>query len=329
MNSNAKSLREKLEGALVPAVPVPFDQAGNYRPEAEERLVRYHAASPSAGVAVWVHTGRGLLLAPEIRKQVLKRWRHGLRADQLVVAGVGCPRASMADQGEMLSDEEYIARSVALGEEGRSLGADAFLVYAPTKFRGRPDQDERILEYHQALAAVDIPLILFYLYEAAGGISYSMPLLERLLALPGVAGIKVATLDSVMTFQAIARLVKERARDVVLITGEDRFLGYTLMRGAVGALIGMGCAQPAPQAELIECWREGRLDRFAALSAAVDLFAEATFIPPMEGYIRRMMIALAHDGVLPIETTFDPWGPPIGEGEGVAIADAVRRLREA
>ena len=55
-------------------------------------------------------------------------------------------------------------------------------------------------------------------------------------------GIKVATLDSVMTFQDVARLIRRQAPDKVLITGEDRFLGYSLMCGAEAALIGMGAA---------------------------------------------------------------------------------------
>ena len=35
-----------------------------------------------------------------------------------------------------------------------------------------------------------------------------------------------------MTFQDIARLVKTRAPGKLVITGEDRFLGYSLMCGA-------------------------------------------------------------------------------------------------
>lgn len=328
MNAAAQQLRARLEGALIPAVPVPFDAAGNYQPDAETKLIRYHAASPSAGVAVWVHTGRGLLLPAETRRAVFTSWRRGLSPNQFIIAGVGCSRADSPKEIDELTDDEYIARAVALAEEAKALGADGFLVYAPTKFRGRADQDRKILEHHEAIASVGVPLVLFYLYEAAGGISYSLDLLDRLLALPQVAGIKVATLDSVMTFQSIAQRIKSRAPKAALITGEDRFFGYTLMRGSVGALIGMGCCLPGPQAELIAAWREGRLDRFAQLSTAIDLFAETTFVPPMEGYIRRMMIALAHDGVLPMEATFDPWGPPIGEDEIAPIGEAVRRLRE-
>jgi 4-hydroxy-tetrahydrodipicolinate synthase len=43
----------------------------------------------------------------------------------------------------------------------------------------------------------------------------------------------------------------------------------------------------------------------------VDELAEATFIAPMEGYIQRMLLVLAEQGILPGGATFDPWGPPL------------------
>ena len=96
-----------------------------------------------------------------------------------------------------------------------------------------------------------MPLILFYLYEAAGGISYSLELLDELTRLPQVVGIKMATLDSVMTFQEVALWLQERSPEIALITGEDRFLDYSLMLGAESALVGMGAALINLQADMI------------------------------------------------------------------------------
>lgn len=327
MNAIAKELRAKLEGALIPAVPVPFDREENYRPEDEEKLVQYHAASPAHGVAVWVHTGRGLLLPPEVREAVFKRWRAGLRPDQFLIAGIGCPTPAGAPLSESLSDETYIGRALELAKEAKDLGADGFLVYAPTKFRGRPEQDDKIIEYHEAIASVGVPLLLFYLYEAAGGISYSLDLIDRLLGIEGVAGIKVATLDSVMTFQDVAERLRQSAPEVALLTGEDRFLGYTVMRGAVGALIGMGAVQPALQSELLASWREKRFARFTTLSNALDRFAETTFIDPMEGYIGRILIALARDGVIAEEAAHDPWGSVLSREQVDRIGPALEALK--
>jgi 4-hydroxy-tetrahydrodipicolinate synthase len=135
--------------------------------------------------------------------------------------------------------------------------------------------------------------------------------LDDLLAIPQVLGIKIATLDSVMTYQEISRQLQERHPDKLLITGEDRFLGYSLRRGAQAALVGLGAVCCDLQAELIRANEEGSSDRFLELSDAVDMLAEAIFIRPMEGYIKRILWALVHLGVIPASAAYDPWGPEL------------------
>jgi 4-hydroxy-tetrahydrodipicolinate synthase len=168
-----------------------------------------------------------------------------------------------------------------------------------------------------------LPVIAFYLYEAAGGVAYDDATLDALLALPEVVGIKVATLDSVMTCQRIAALVA-RHPGKLLITGEDRFLGYSILLGARCALVGMGAALPDLQADLLRAAQSASWARFVALSAACDRFAQATFIPPMEGYVRRMLWAAAADGGLPPEACDDPWGPELPATERAGVEQAVR-----
>jgi 4-hydroxy-tetrahydrodipicolinate synthase len=66
---------------------------------------------------------------------------------------------------------------------------------------------------------------------------------------------------------------------------------------------------------------------FMRLSAQLDAFGEATFRDPMDGYIRRMLWALAADGVIPDEACDDPWGPALAASEREAVRRAVRELR--
>ena len=168
--------------------------------------------------------------------------------------------------------------------------------------------------------------MLFYLYQAAGGIAYGPHLLAELLARPEVLGIKVATLDSVITFQEIARLVRTHAPTKVLITGEDRFLGYSLMCGAGAALIGMGAACTALQDAFLQSYWSGAADRFLALNHPIDDLAQHTFVAPMEGYILRMLWCLVHAGVIPAEAAHDPWGPHLGPAEFDQIGACLARL---
>lgn len=298
-----------IKGAFYPAVPAPLRADGSIDQAAQASYVAYMREQAPGGVAVWAHTGRGLMLTPAQREYLLKSWRDGLPSGT-VVAGVG---------GK--SDDE----AVQMAQEAAAWGADYLMAYAPVRHRGN---DEAIISYHRKLAAVGKPLILFFLYEAAGGVTYSLPVLKELFAIPGVAGIKMATLDSVMTFQDVARLVGEVGGKTTLITGEDRFLGYSLMCGAQGALVGMGAACTRLQHDLLRAWQAGDHARFVALNQKVDAFAQATFIAPMEGYIKRMLWALVALGVIPETAAHDPWGPAVSRAELDEVVRVMKAIGE-
>ena len=288
-------LADRLRHGLVPAVPVPC-RDGKPDEGALADYAAWMARWPVAGVAVGVHTGRGRHLSSTDRRRVLGVWRRAL-ADRVIVAG---------------------AWDVASAIEAREGGADAILVFPPR---------EDPVAYHERLAR-ELPVLLFYLYEAAGGVAWPMSTLRDLLALPGVLGIKVATLDSVMTFQEIAAVIRE-IPDRLLVTGEDRFLGYSLLLGADAALVGMGAALTDLQAELLRARREGDWSSVVRLTATCDDFARATFRPPMEGYVRRLLWAAAADGAFSPEACDDPWGPALPDTERDAVTAAVRRARAA
>jgi 4-hydroxy-tetrahydrodipicolinate synthase len=222
-----------------------------------------------------------------------------------------------------VTEAQYDAVAVRMAEEAAAGGADALLCFPPVRYRTEP---AKILAYHRELAAVGLPLILFFLYEAAGGVTYSPAVLRELLSLPVVVGIKMATLDSVMTYQDVATLIRTEFPEIVLITGEDRFLGYSLMLGAEAALIGMGAALPAPQAALVCAAVEGDAAALVRLTQAVDVFGQVIFREPMEGYIRRMLWALADTGVLPETATEDPDGPPLAPTERAEVRQAALAL---
>ena len=288
-------LASRIRWGLLPAVPVPF-RGDRLDAEAQRAYAGWMASQPVAGVAVWAHTGRGPRLVAEQRREVLETWREAM-PDRVVVAG---------------------ARDITMAIEARRGRADALLAF--------PERNDPV-GYHRRLSR-ELPVIAFYLYEAAGGVAYDDGTLHEILELPDVVGIKVATLDSVVTFQRIAAIMRSHP-DKVLITGEDRFYGYSVMAGASAALIGMGAALPDAQAELLHAFRDRRWKRFITLSALCDRLAQATFIEPMEGYIRRMLWAAAAEGAIPREACDDPWGPTLPESERELVDQVIADARAA
>jgi 4-hydroxy-tetrahydrodipicolinate synthase len=290
-----RALADRLRNGLIPAVPVPF-RGGELAEEAQRAYASWMAAHPIAGVAVWAHTGRGRQLSGEQRHTVMQAWREAL-PDRVIVAG---------------------AHDITTAIDARRGRADAILAF--------PTASDPVA-YHLRLSR-ELPVIAFYLYEAAGGVSYDDATLRAILTLPNVIGIKLATLDSVPTFERVAALVRTLPGKL-LITGEDRFLGDTIRFGADAALVGMGAALPDLQAALLRAASESDWERFATLSSLCDRFADATFGEPVEGYIQRMLWAAAADGALPDDACDDPWAPPLPEGERAQVVEAVRNARAA
>ena len=310
-----EQLKEKLAGGLIPAVPVMFDRAHQFHERAHASYVDYMHTQPIAGVAVWAHTGRGLHLTKDVARRVIQDWRHAL-PDKPLIAGVGA-------ESKHTDPSSATETTLAMAADAADYGADAVLAYPPTWLRQHEAQDRLIVEHHARLDQLGLPMVLFYLYEAAGGISYNANVLDELLSLPNVMGIKMATLDSVMTYQDVARHIHARHPEKLLITGEDRFLAYSLQRGASAALIGLGSVCCELQAELLRSHFEGRAERFLELSDAVDELAEVLFVTPMEGYIGRILCALAKLGVISEEAAYDPWGPSLTAAEIAKIETAL------
>jgi 4-hydroxy-tetrahydrodipicolinate synthase len=295
-----------------------FDREGRFHQRAHEAYVAFMSSQPIAGAAVWAHTGRGLLLDAETARVVMQQWRQALPGKPLI-AGVGA-------RGKYSHPGESTTATLSMASAAADYGANALLVYPPSWLKDYEHRDSLIVEHHKRLAEFGLPLVLFYLYEAAGGLCYTTEVLDELLPLPNVLGIKMATLDSVMTYQDVARHIQTRHPDKLLITGEDRFLGYSLCLGAQAALIGMAAVCTDLQAELMIAHLKGRAERFLELSDMVDRLAQVLFIDPMEGYIGRVLFALSKLGVIPFKAANDPWGPVLSTHEVENISNVLNAL---
>lgn len=300
-------LVEQLRGTLLPAVVTPMDSSGEVAYDALESYASAIAAGPIGGVAVWAHTGRGLYLSEADRGKVLATWRSAIRAP--LVAGVGAPRSTEAGS---LQDAEDATVAMAVSAAG--LGADAVMVYPLAAYGSLPDGAAAAVRLHQRVAAESgLPLVGFYLHGEAGGYPYPPALIKELLALPEMLGVKTATLDRAIDCQDA--IWAGRSTGKLVITGEDRMYGPSMMWGADTALVGIAAAQVELSAAVLRAWTAGDHTAFLTASERLDRFAAATFYTPIEGYIQRMLWAAVWEGLLPEDAAHDPYGPVLPAAE--------------
>jgi len=318
--------KANLKGGLIPAVPVLLHADGLVHRDAQQRYCEYMAQQDVRGVAVWVHTGRGLLLSRQQREFVMSAWRGWMTGEKMIIAGVGAnvtgPITSSAKR------RQFFDQTKEMGRHALNLGADALLAFPPFALHPVDKHEAEIVAYHEEIASLGAPVFLFYFYEAGVGLPYSETLLRKLFGIEAVVGIKLATFDNVVTVQNIARLIEESYPDILFVSGEDRMLPYTIMRGAVCGLVGMGSICTHLQARLFKSYFAGRAKDFLKLATKVDRLGEATFIEPLEGYVLRLLWALELQGIIPSEAANDPYGPPLPPEQKTRLESVLRSIGE-
>ncbi len=144
------------------------------------------------------------------------------------------------EQGGYADEDTYTSQAIELTDFARELGADGAVHVLPAAIRPRGSEphSELVLRYYKTVHdATNLPIILYQ----PGGIPepyrLTARLMERLLELPRIAGLKLSTTDDAV-FGPIAEVA--RRRPFALICGHEGYYVAGLRQGAVG-VIGQGC----------------------------------------------------------------------------------------
>ena len=277
---------------MIPATILPMDK--HYQPdyEAYARYLAWLADEGAVAFAVNMDTGEGPQLSMAERQKVVA-------VAARVAAEAGGQIAVLA--GVMGSTTQG---AVALAQNYRQAGADALVVFPNAAFRNEPLDAAIPYEYHKAIAeASGLPLVLFQLAPVFGGINFSRETLLKLLSIPQVIGIKEASFDA-QYFAYTKETVDMAGRDIVLLTGNDRFITESFLMGAEGALLGFAAIGCGMVAEMIDAFRQEDWRQGVAMRARVQGFANVIYANPVLDYRARCKAALAHIGVIPRELTY-------------------------
>lgn len=279
---------------ITPAIVSPMTPDGELDLAATRRYVEWLVPQGPVALAVNVDTGEGPHLTADERRQMLETVVAAVAGRCRVVAGVGGPST---------------AQGVANARAAREAGADALLVFPIPTYLGQPLNPEVPYRYHAAIAeAADLPIILFQLQPALGGVLFSTEVLHRLITLPAVVAIKEASFDALRFLQVKADL-ESASRRITLLTGNDNFICESMLLGAEGALLGFSTLGTRDQVTMLEAVKRGEIAQARAIGDRLQPLANVVFAPPVPDYRTRTKEALRMLGVIPGATVRPPLLP--------------------
>jgi dihydrodipicolinate synthase/N-acetylneuraminate lyase len=296
---------------LIPATVTPMRPGGEVDEDALRRYIRWLLGFAGLkALAVNMDTGEGPQMVPEERRRIIQIYREETAGRLPVLAGIGAPNTAVA---------------VELAEDARQTGADGIVVFPHPTFVGEPLPWQVPYEYHKAIAeAVALPMVLFQLQPALGGVLYSREALVKLASIPTVVAIKEASFDAVRYVDTV-RALAEAPRRIQILTGNDNFILESFVLGADGALIGFGTVAIAEQIEMLRRFRAGDLAGAQEMyDRVVQPLVDVLFAPPVRNYRLRLKEALVELGVLAAAHARPPL-PPLDDEERRRVREAVRR----
>jgi 4-hydroxy-tetrahydrodipicolinate synthase len=294
---------------IIPAIITPMTVDGELDLFALRQYVHWLAEQGPVALAVNVDTGEGPHLTLDEKRQTLETVAEAVAGKCKVIGGVAGPST---------------AQGIANARAAQAAGADALLVFPISAFLGQPLNPEVPYRYHAAIAeAVDLPLILFQLQPALGGVLFTTEILHRLITIPSVAAIKEASFDA-MRFLQVKAALESASRRITFLTGNDNFIYESFVLGAEGALLGFSTLGTREQVQMLAAFRRDDIAGARELGARLQPLADVIFAPPVTDYRARTKEALRMLGVLK-NTTVRPPLLPVSEIE----CETIRRALES
>jgi len=292
---------------LIPATVLPMTEDGQIDEPALRTYIRWVVDQGPVALAINVDTGEGPHLTHDEKIRVLRTVRDVTELP--IVAGLAGPSTDAA---------------VRQARDFRDAGADALLVFPIPAYLSEPLDVRVPVKYHEAIAEVGLPLILFQLQPALAGLNFEPDTLRAMASVEGVIAIKEASFDA-RRFVDTVNLIADLPRPITMLTGNDNFILESFILGATGALIGFGAVMTREQVDMIRAWRDGRIDEARELGRRVQRLADVVFAAPVGDYRVRLKECLRILGVLENAHVRRPL-MPIGDAERAHLADVLAEV---
>ena len=292
---------------LFPATVLPMTEDAQIDESGLRAYMRHVADTTIHGVAINVDTGETAHLSHEERVRVLEIVVDEIGDRLPVIAGLPA---------------QYTDQAVAYGRDYKGAGASALLVFPPPAYQGTPLDADMVVRYHTAVGdKVGLPLVLFNLLPALGGVLLPADIIGRLCSLAPVVAIKDASFEE-KVFVELVEAVRQQPRSIAILTGDDPFIYESFELGADGALLGFGAVPTRQLAEMVDLAVSGHWAESKAIMDRLTPLERAMFAAPVRNYRARAKEALVMQGTIPRATVREPLLPAT-KGERDAMRNAM------
>ena len=238
----ARAQRPLLRGAFT-ALVTPFTDDGAVDETAFRRLVSWQVLAGIDGLVPCGTTGEAPTLSPDERDRLIMitlevAGQRPSRERIAVVAGTGTNDTTA---------------TIAATRRAAALGADAALVVGP--YYNRPDQRMLLAHFRAVADEGNLPIVVYNVPSRTGS-NLEADTFLQLAAHPRVIAIKEASGN----LEQIARICRERPRDVAVLAGDDAWTLPLLALGGDGVVSVASNEIPGEMAALCAAAQAGDWD---------------------------------------------------------------------
>ncbi len=294
-------MRANLNGIL-PPVTTPFDSEGALLIDGFRANLDRWAESRLAGLLVLGSNGESPYLSDEEKLQLVREARPRIPAGKTLIVGAG---------------KESTRLCIEFVKKVADLGADYALIGTPCYFKVRMTDDSLFAHFWSVADDSPVPIIIYNVPQFTG-VNTSAALIEKLSAHENIAGLKESSANIALQAE-IRRRTPERFR---LLVGSAPTLLASLIHGACGGIVAVGCALPALTVRLYESFRAGDWTQAASLQERLSPPAAAVTtqfgIPGLKaaldlmgyvgGFPRLPLLPLSPDQRASLTKTFESAG---------------------
>jgi len=280
----------------------------------DENALAKHVTSIAAvpgiiGVLCNGHAGENFTLNRAEKRRVVEIVRDAIGDRKVVVSGI---------------NSESSAEAAEQALDARKAGADALLIFPPFSWALSQDDKVAVTHHRMVIEAVgNMPIMLYQAPVGSGMMAYGPAVLEQLVRLPHVVGIKEGSWET-SRYEANLRLVRRIAPHVAVMASGDEHLFPCFVLGSDGSQVSIACLIPEAVVALDEAVRRDDLDAARTAHNIIYPLAKVLYgTPPGSHATARIKTALKLLGKLDCDSVRPPLGP-LGPSETEMLADALR-----